>query len=408
MISFEKGMDLAFKTPLYAKLYKELRINRNDIKCVKDLIKLPTVSKEDIVKDYAQAIAKPEQVFKFHTTSGSSGTPTIVGFTQNDWHIYVRQNVKCLELIGVNNQDIIYNATSYGMFFAGLVLHDASVALGCKIIPAGVLSSIEAHIELIKTFKPTVFIGIPQYLLKLGKSCEDDGIDPRDLGFKIAYCLGEPLPDQKRKTMENMCDIDIYCGYGLSEVGAGAECCEKRGYHWPIHDVLVEVLDKKNGKGELTYTTLTKTGTIAIRYRSKDLGSIIDEPCPCGEKTPLISHIEERLDDLVKIKGTLISPYAVESAIYSFKEIDTYLFVINNDTGFDEVSVYVEGNNIDTLKLKNVIYSKTFITPNSIKIVKKDSIPLIGRKGKRFIDLRKENNFNSLVRKFTNANYAVN
>ena len=150
-------------------------------------------------------------------------------------------------------------------------------------------------------------LSLPLNLFKLGKNYEADGFDPWELTFKKAYCLGEPLPDKKRRLIEELWDIEIYCGYGLSEVGVGAECSEKRGYHWPIHDTLVEVLDEKRGKGELTYTTLTKTGTIAIRYRSGDLGYIIDEPCPCGDKSPLISHIEERLDDLVKVKGTLIT-----------------------------------------------------------------------------------------------------
>ena len=196
------------------------------------------------------------------------------------------------------------------------------------------------------------------------------------MSIKKAYCLGEPLPDKKRELIEDLWDIDIYLGYGLSEIGAGAECSERLGYHWPIDDVLVEVLDEKNGKGEFTYTTLTKTGTLAVRFRSRDLGYIFDEPCPCGERTPLISHIEERIDDLVKIKGTLISPFAVDAALYSFKNVSNYLFVIDEDEGIDTVRVYVEGDNIDPLNIKKTIYSNIYITPKTIISVEKDSIPL--------------------------------
>jgi phenylacetate-CoA ligase len=130
------------------------------------------------------------------------------------------------------------------------------------------------------------------------------------------------------------------------------------------------------------------------------LGYIFDEPCPCGEKTPLISHIEERIDDLVKAKGTLISPYAVDDAMYSFKNVNNYLFVIDDDAGIDSIRVYVEGIDIDPMKIKRAIYSLTYITPNSVIHVEKDSIPMISRKGKRFVDLRKQNPYNNTIRNF--------
>ena len=402
MDHFKSGMDRVFKTPLYASLYESHGINRSDIKSKEDLSKLPTVSKKHINEDYTKAIAKPDDVIKYHTTSGSSGNPTVVAFTKNDWDIYTRQNAKCLQLIGATKHDTFYNTTPYGMFFAGMVVHDGAIRLGGKVVPAGTLSTAGAHLDLIKIFNPTVFIGIPQFLLKLGRIITDKGNDPRELSIKKAYCLGEPLPDKKRELIEDLWDIDVYLGYGLSEIGAGAECSERLGYHWPIDDVLVEVLDEKNGKGELTYTTLTKTGTLAVRFRSGDLGYKIDELCPCGEKSPVISHIEERLDDLVKVKGTLISPFGVDAAMYSFKNVNNYLFIIDEEEGIDTVKVYVdvEGRNIDTLSIKKAIYSKIYITPKSVKLVEKDSIPLISRKGKRFVDLRKTNPYNNTIRNF--------
>ncbi|MBN1800032.1 MAG: AMP-binding protein [Candidatus Lokiarchaeota archaeon] len=396
-------MNLAYKTLLYGGLYRRQGIEKDSINGLVDLKKLPTVSKSDLTRNFYEAIGKPRDVVKFHTTSGTSGTPTVVAFTHNDWDIYVKQNIKCLRLIGANKYDIIYNATPYGMFFAGLVLHDAIIGLGAKVIPAGALSSTSAHFNLFELFKPTVYIGIPQYLLKLAKDYLDIGKDPRELAFERAYCLGEPLNEKKRKLIEDLWDIEVYCGYGLSEIGAGSECCEKVGFHWPVEDVHVEVLEEHHSKGELTYTTLRKTGTLAIRFRSRDLGHIIDEPCACGDKSPLISHIEERLDDLVKIKGTLISPYAIDSAMYSFKNVRNYLFVIEEIRGLDNVTIYIEGNNVNSLLIKKAIKNATFITPNTVKMVSKDSIPLIGRKGKRFIDLRKENSYNNIIQNFAKA-----
>jgi len=400
MMNINKFFNIVFRTPLYAQLYQSHGIFKEDIKSFADIRKLPTIAKTDLLGDYTRAIGKPEEVIKYHTTSGTSGIPTVVAFTKNDWDVYVRQNIKCLQLIGSTKRDLFYNATPYGMFFAGLVLHDAVIKMGARVVPAAILPSVSTHFNLIDLFKPTVFIGIPQYLLKLGISYENIGRDPRELSFQRAYCLGEPLPDKKRQFIEDLFDIDIFCGYGLSEVGAGAECSEKLGFHWPIEDIYVEILDEQNGKGELTYTTLTKTGTLAVRFRSRDLGYIFDEPCPCGEKTPIISHIEERIDDLVKIRGTLISPYAIEEAMYSVRGVNNYLFAIDEEDGLDVVKVYVEGRNIKALDIRNAINGVTFITPNNIKIVPDDQIPIIGRKKKRFFDLRKHNSFNNIIRKF--------
>jgi phenylacetate-CoA ligase len=234
----------------------------------------------------------------------------------------------------------------------------------------------------------------------MGNVYADMGKDPRDLSFKKAYCLGEPLPNKKRELIEDLFDIEVFCGYGLSEVGAGAECCEKRGFHWPTEDILVEVLDEQYGKGELTYTALKKTGTLAIRFRSRDLGYIIEEPCSCGEKSPLISYIEERIDDLVKIKGTLISPYAIEEAMYSIKGVKNYLFVVDDGSGLDTVSIYIEGRDVSEEIVRNVINGATFITPKHVRLVPKDSIPIIGRKIRRFYDLRKNNPLNNTVRNY--------
>lgn len=404
MKELEHLMDLAFKTPLYAELYHSKGLKKSDISCIDDLTKLPTISKKDIIADFRKAIGKPEDVFKYHTTSGTSGTPTIVAFTKNDWDLYVRQNAKCLQLIGATKRDIFYNSTPYGMFFAGMVLHDASIALGGTVIPAGNLHTTQAHVNLIETFHPTVFVGIPQFLLKLGKTLNNQGIDPRELSFKRAYCLGEPLPEEKRKLIEEIWDIPVFCGYGLSECGAGAECSEKIGYHWPIEDILVEVLDEKNGHGELTYTTLKKTGTLAIRFRSRDLGYVHEEKCACGDPSPVISYIEARLDDLVKVKGTLLSPFAIDSALYSVQHVDNYLCVIDEKDGLDVVKIYIEGDNIDITGVKRAVSAITFVSPTSVDIVPKDDIPVIGRKSNRFIDLRKHTPYEKLVREFMNRN----
>ncbi|MHA1311266.1 MAG: phenylacetate--CoA ligase family protein [Candidatus Helarchaeota archaeon] len=382
---------------------RKRNLKPEDFKSIDDLKKMPIISKKDIVKDFWAVIGDPKNVYKFHTTSGTSGTPTVVGFTYNDWDVYVEQNVRCLKLAGIDKNDIVYNSTPYGMFFAGFVVHDAAKALGAKIIPAGRLSTGKQHLDLMKLFNATVFIGIPQYLLKLGYYLQDNDKDPREYSLKKAYVLGEPLPESKRKKIEEMWDIDVRIGYGLSEVGAGAECEEKMGIHWPTDHILVEIINEdSSGKGELCYTTISKTGTLAIRFASGDHSRIIGK-CACGRDSILIDYIEERLDDLTKIKGTLISPFTIESELFKINEIRNYLFVVDSNRGLDETRLYVElYSEMDRklmTKIKSVISASTSIN-TTVKVIEKDLIPIIGRKGKRFIDLRKKNAYENVIRKF--------
>ncbi|MFX1449622.1 MAG: phenylacetate--CoA ligase family protein [Promethearchaeota archaeon] len=396
-------------TRLYKNKLKSAGLTPNDIKTLEDLKKIPFSSKIDIVNDPEGAVGDLNSVYKVHTTSGSSGRgETIVFFTKSDWETYVTQNVRCLVRCGCTEKDRFYNSTPYGMFFAGQVLHDAAKELGGFIIPASSLQTGMAHLNNIfnPIYRPTAFIGLPQYFLRWGNTWKKTGKDPRDSTLKKAYVLGEPVPYSVRKKIEDLWGVDCKIGYGLSEIGAGSECEEKNGIHWPEDDVIVEVVDPKTGeivgpneKGELVYTTLTKTGTIAIRYKSGDESSIIGRDCACGRKIVKLSLIEQRLDDLTKIKATLVSPYQIESAMFN-NDIRTYLCVIDKVEDSDVIRIYVEADKSDKIKEKIIQSIKTHlkISPTSVNFV--ESIPQIGRKGKRFIDLRKKHPMAEIVRNF--------
>ncbi|MFX0137797.1 MAG: phenylacetate--CoA ligase family protein, partial [Candidatus Hodarchaeota archaeon] len=209
-----------------------------------------------------------------------------------------------------------------------------------------------------------------------------------------------------RNKIEEVWGVDCKIGYGLSEIGAGSECEEQNGLHWPEDDVIAEIIDPKTGeilgpneKGELVFTTLTKTGTIAIRYKSGDESSILGRECACGRNLVRISLIEQRLDDLTKIKATLVSPYQIESALFN-NDIRTYLCVIDKVEDSDVVRIYVDADESDKLKEKIIQSIKTHLklSPTSINFV--ENIPQIGRKGKRFIDLRKSHPMAKIVRDF--------
>ncbi|MHA1131697.1 MAG: phenylacetate--CoA ligase family protein, partial [Candidatus Helarchaeota archaeon] len=293
-------------TKIYREKMKSANITPDTIRAVEDLTKIPFSSKKDIVEDPFGAVGDRKNLFKLHTTSGTSGKgETIVYYTYNDWEHYALQNARCLISAGFTKDDIVYNATPYGMFFAGQVLHDGAKLLGAFIIPASTLKTGWAHINNIRNpyFKPTAFVGLYQYLLKWGHTWIKAGGEPAKSTLKKAYVLGEPVPPTAREKVERMWGLDCRIGYGLSEIGASAECEQKDGYHWCEDEAIVEVIDPKTGelvdngeKGELVYTTLTKTGTIAIRYRSGDESALLGRDCPCGRTHVKLRLIETRID----------------------------------------------------------------------------------------------------------------
>ena len=399
-------------TELYRAKLKSVNLTPEDIKTIEDLQKIPFSSKIDIVKDPFAAVGDKQNLFKLHTTSGTSGKgETIVYFTYNDWEHYAIQNARCLLSTGFTKEDIVYNSTPYGLFFAGQVLHDGAKLIGAFVIPASTLTTGWAHINNIKNpfFKPTAFVGLPQYFLRWGHTWVKAGGDPSKSTLKKAYVLGEPVPHSVREKIETIWGVDCRIGYGLSEIGASAECDEKNGYHWCEDEAIVEVIDPKTGepvnegeKGELVYTTLTKTGTIAIRYQSGDESAILGRDCSCGRTHVKLRLIETRLDDLMKVKGTLVSPYNIESAMFS-QNIEGFLCVIDKEDYSDVIRIYIKAPESKKLlgQLRTAMKTTAKFSPTLMKFV--DDLPQIGRKGKRVVDLRKKSPLNKMVYEYENS-----
>ena len=400
------------KTRLYREKFKQAGVQPNDIKTYDDLVKIPFSSKEDFVRDYLAPIAS--RVSVWHTTSGTSGLPTIIGFSDNDLKAQTSMEARNLRTIGVTFQDVVHNVTPYGMFFAGICLHEGARHIGATVIPAGKLPTGKQQAVIIDVFKPTVILGVPQFILKLSYVYEKEiGKDPRKSSLKLAYALGEPLPDIVREKLEERWGVEVRIGYGLTEAGSAAECKERSGVHWPEDHTLVEVIDPKTGErvsegeeGELVFTTLTRTGTLSIRFRSNDFSRAILEKCSCGRTLLRLAPPKYGLDDLVKIRGTLTSPFAIDSAIFEFPEIRNYLFVVDKDPSgiVDLIKIFVEADYQDP-KTKEGLAEKLgggiCVTPNMIKYVPLGSIPTIGRKEVRFIDLRKDTPYKDAVKEFT-------
>ncbi|MHA1593664.1 MAG: phenylacetate--CoA ligase family protein [Candidatus Baldrarchaeia archaeon] len=400
------------KSRTYHYKFKEAGVHPDDIKTVEDLPKLPFSSKDDYARDFRGVICD-DKIAVWHTTSGTTGLPTIVGFTANDVEVQTSLEARNLRVIGVTEKDIIHNTTPYGMFFAGICLHEGARKIGATVIPAGKMPTAKQHVWLVELFNPTVILGIPQFILKLSYVYEEvTGKDPAKSSIRLIYALGEPLPDTVRKRLEDRWGAEVRIGYGLTEAGSGAECEEKNGVHWPEDHTLVEVVDPKTGEpvgegeeGELVYTTMTRTGSVAIRFRSRDLSRVILDECSCGRTLVRVLPPKYRKDDLIKIRGTLTSPYAIDRAIFAHPEIRNYLCVIEKDERgvTDILKVYIESEKEDPriiMDLAQKLGGGICVTPNFIKFVPIGSIPEIGRKGKRVIDLRVENPYEDIVREF--------
>jgi len=398
------------KTRLYREKFKQAGVELNDIKAYDDLAKIPFSSKEDFA-DYLAPIASKISVW--HTTSGTSGLPAIIGFSDDDLEAQTSMEARNLRLIGVTSQDVVHNVTPYGMFFAGICLHEGARHLGATVIPAGKLPTGKQQARIIDVFKPTVILGIPQFMLKLSYVYEKEiGKDPRKSSLRLAYALGEPLPEVVRKKLEERWSIEVRIGYGLTEAGSAAECEEKDGVHWPEDHTLVEVIDPKTGErvsegeeGELVFTALTRTGTLSIRFRSNDFSHAILEKCSCGRTLLRLAPPKYRLDDLVKIRGTLTSPFAIDSAIFGFPEIRNYLFVVEKDPSgiVDLMKIFLEADYQEPKTIEGLaekLGGGICVTPNMIRYVPLGSIPTIGRKEVRFIDLRKDTPYKDAVKEF--------
>ncbi|WP_445872793.1 phenylacetate--CoA ligase family protein [Candidatus Jordarchaeum sp.] len=409
---FKRTMELAFKTPLYSRKFKEAGLSSADITSINDLEKLPFSSKQDIVKDYRAAIADYKDLSVFHTTSGTSGTPTVVGYTNNDVEVQTSNEARNLLTAGFKKGDTIIQTSSYGLFFAGLCFHEALRGIGAVVVPAGKQATSRQQADMIHFYRPTGIIGIPQFILKWATLYEEMfGEDPRESSLSRGYALGEPVPEGKRKRIEDIWDIDLRIGYGLTEVGSGGECEEKYGVHWPEDLSLMEVIDPETDervaageRGEMVYTTISRTGTLAIRFCSRDSSYIVGGNCSCGRITRRVMPPEFRLDGLVKIKGTLTSPFAIDSAIFSYEGVRDYLVVVTEDSsGLDRIDVFIDSDLLTSSQVESLsdrFGGKVWFKPSSVKVVEKDSIPVIGRKGKKIIDLRVEADYGDELKSF--------
>ena len=340
--------------PFYRAKMQAMNIMPDDIRTIDDIKKLPFTTKQDLRDNYPYGLnAVPQsEIVRVHASSGTTGNPTVVGYTRRDLAIWSESIARCLAAFGASREDTLSVAYGYGLFTGGLGLHYGVEHLGATVVPTS-SGNTDKHILLIKDLGITGVACTPSYALHMAEVMHKKGITPADLKLKIGIFGGEPWTENMRKSLEEKLKIDAFNIYGLSEImgpGVSHECECKNGSHiiedhfFPeiINPETCEVLPEGE-QGELVFTTLTKEGMPLLRYRTKDLCSLIYEPCECGRTSVRMTRIMGRSDDMLIIRGINVFPSQIESVILQLPEFEPqYLLVVTRENNRDNLEVQVE------------------------------------------------------------------
>ena len=398
--------------PYYKQTFDELRITPEDIQSLDDLQSLPLTDKETLRTNYPFGMfTRPmKTVREIHASSGTTGLPTVVAYTENDIKVWSEVMSRSLGAAGGTDDDIVQNAYGYGLFTGGLGVHYGSLELGATIVPMSAGGS-KKQLQLMQDFQTTILTCTPSYAIYLAELAENSGINPRKTSLRIGLHGAEPWSDNMRKEIEDLWDIKAYDIYGLSEIigpGVANECIGQDGLHiWADH-FLPEVIDPQTGKpvpegedGMLVITTLTKEATPFLRYATKDIVSMTYEKCPaCGRTMPRISRVKGRTDDMLIIRGINVFPSQIESVLLEIEETEPhYQLVIRRSGALDTLEVRVEVSDeffSDEIRQLEALESRikqeienVLSVAVKVKLVEPKSLDRSVGKAKRVIDERK-------------------
>ena len=340
---------------MYRQRFDSLGIKPDDIKSLDDLKKIPFTVKDDLRDNYPfNLFAVPKrEVVRVHASSGTTGKPTVVGYTKNDINMWTDVMARLIMATGVTKDDVAQVAFGYGLFTGAFGLHNGLEKIGCMVVPAS-SGNTEKQIMLMKDFGTTVLISTPSYALYISEIMEKMGIDPRkDLKLHIGLFGAEACSDKMREELESRLGILATENYGLSEIigpGVSGECYLKNGLHINEDHFYPEIIDSKTGEvlkdgeqGELVITSLSKEALPIIRYRTKDITRLIDEKCECGRTSIRMEKVKGRTDDMLIIRGVNVFPSQIETVLLDIDHIGPhYEIVVTNEGWMDKIEVKVE------------------------------------------------------------------
>jgi len=395
----------------YRRKFDEVGVKPGDIKTLADVTKLPFTRKSDLRDNYPTGMfsAPKNQVVRYHVSSGTTGKPTVVGYTRGDIDTWSESLARGLTSLGLGRDDVIQVSYGYGLFTGGLGLHYGAERIGAAVLPTST-GNTERQIELMQDLGTTAIACTPSYFLYIMEVAEKMGVSIRnDTKLKAGVFGAEPWSLETRKRIEEATGIKAYDVYGTSEISGPmfTDCHLQKGIHIWGDILLTEVIDPKTGEpvpdgemGELVFTTLHKYALPLIRYRIGDLSIMNSEPCDCGRSHPRIMRILGRTDDMLIIRGINVFPSQVESVLMNIPEVgDHWEIVVDRKGPLDMMTVRVEltesgfSDKIgDLMKLEKSVSNKLKGVLNitaEVDLVEPGTIPRSMGKARRVIDNRK-------------------
>ena len=401
----------ASRAPFYAKRLAEAGVSADNLRSLEDIRRIPFTSKDDLRSQYPYGLATvPHSEFvRMHCSSGTTGTPVAVCYTQPDINSWADLMARCLYMAGVRKDDVFQNMSGYGLFTGGLGAHYGGEAAGCTVIPTS-SGNTKRQIQMMKDLGTDILACTPSYALLIADTAIEMGYDPA-VDFKISAGIfgAEPASESMREDIRKKLGIQYCDVYGLSEVmgpGVAMECAESHGLHVAEDHFYAEIVDPDTLKplpdgeyGELVFTTLTRECCPLVRYRTRDVTRIIPEECACGRTHRKIDRIVGRTDDMLILRGVNVFPSQIEQVIVSFPEIAAqYQIILTSKGPLDHVELDVETvpefpfdeiRKLQDLKRRLAAELKSNLQiAVDIKIVEPKTIERSEGKAKRIIDLR--------------------
>lgn len=396
--------------PYYRELFSQHGVSPEDVNGIDDITKLPFTTKASLRDNYPfNMFAVPmKKVVRLHASSGTTGKPTVVGYTRNDIETWSELVARMVTAAGVSDEDVAQVSFGYGLFTGAFGLHYGLEKVGATVVPAST-GKTEKQIMLMQDFGATTLIGTPSYALHMAEVAREMGINPKSVGLKIGLFGSEPWTESIRAELEEAWGLFATDNYGLSEIigpGVAGECQERRGMHISEDHFLVEVIDPETGEsvpdgteGELVITSLTKEALPIIRYRTRDITVKTTEPCACGRSTARLRKVSGRTDDMLIISGVNVFPSQIEDALLAIDGVAPHYQLIVTKKGYlDVLEVQVEmkdtaftGNWRDLERLEGKVRAHLqavlSIGPK-VKFLEPRSLERTAGKAKRVIDLR--------------------
>ncbi len=408
----KKTVQHTMNTQFYKKKFEEMGITPDDIKTVDDVKKLPFTTKEDLRDNYPYGLAcvPMRDCTRLHSSSGTTGNPTVVLHTQRDLDEWANAVARCLWMVGSRPEDVFQNSAGYGMFTAGLGFQYGAERVGMLTVPAAA-GNTTRQIKFIRDFGTTVLHAIPSYASRIFEVMKEEGVDPRrDTKLRV-LCIGaEPHSEEQRQRIEANLGVKAYNSYGISEMmgpGVAFECQEQNGLHIWEDYFIVEIINPvtlepvADGElGELVLTTINREAMPLLRYRTRDLTKIIPGDCPCGRTHKRLARLQGRSDDMIILKGVNIFPIQIEKTLLKFKELSTdYLITLETTDKGDIMTVEVELSALFTddftilqqleKTVTHLLKDEILVTPK-VKLVPKGTLAVSDeKKAVRVRDLRK-------------------